>query len=437
MGDAALEDQSHHRDAQRGPDLVEDEHRTGGAGDRLARHRLVDRAHGGRAHQAHAESGGELGGGQRDLRGAGVGAGEDQGAETDEQRAGGHQPASADLVREVAGDRHADQGAQAQRGEQQAGFQDAVAVHLLVVQRQQEQEREETAAEQEHGGHAGAEALVPEQPQIEQGCGGGAQGVHGVRGEQDHTDGQPDDHLGAAEAVAAGLGQRVDERGEAGGEQRDTQGVEGHRVTTGRRVGGQHPDRQHDRGEREGDVDQEHPLPGEVVQQQPADDGPDHRAERDRYGDQAHDPADPGGPGGARDHGHHDRVDHAAAEALDDAEGDQALRVPGEGAERRADQEDRKAQQPHAFGAEPDHGPAGQRNRQGDREQIAGGHPFDGGERRVELAAQRADPDVDDRRVQVGHHPAEHHDADECEQSGIEPGRPASRRLCFRHGNSF
>ena len=80
-----------------------------------------------------------------------------------------------------------------------------------------------------------------------------------------------------------------------------------------------------------------------------------------------------------------DSTDHAAPDRVD----------PSRKRDERGD--------PHPLGAEPLDGPTGERDRHGKGEQIAGGDPLDGAERRVEVAGECVDRHVDDRRVEDRH----------------------------------
>jgi hypothetical protein len=61
------------------------------------------------------------------------------------------------------------------------------------------------------------------------------------------------------------------------------------------------------------------------------------------------------------------------------------------------------------LGAEPPGGPSGDGDHGREREHVAGGHPLDVGQRRVQVAAEAVERDVDDRRVEDRHDRA-HHD---------------------------
>jgi hypothetical protein len=133
----------------------------------------------------------------------------------------------------------------------------------------------------------------------------------------------------------------------------------------------------------------------EATERRPEDGGEDHR-----HPDDGHDPAEAGGAGGAREHHRADGHDHAAADALKDAEDDERLRRPRQAGEGRAEREEDHRGDPQALGAEAPCGPAGDRDDRSQREHVAGRHPLDVGQRRVQVAAERVEGDVDDRRVE-------------------------------------
>ena len=88
------------------------------------------------------------------------------------------------------------------------------------------------------------------------------------------------------------------------------------------------------------------------------------------------------GPGRAGHDRHAGRHDHAAAEALQHAEGDQRAGRPGHARQRRAGQEQDDRDHVEALGAEPVGGPAGERDHRREREHVAGRDPLDRRQRR-------------------------------------------------------
>ena len=252
----------------------------------------------------------------------------------------------------------------------------------------------------------------------------------------------PHDGIGEA-AVRLALGQSEDEQPEAGREQQQPVPVEPSGVGAAG-VGLEQLRRQHQRERGDRDVDVEDPAPRHRVDDQAADDRAEDRPEQHRHADHAHHPADPRRPRRLGEQGHPDRHDHAAAEALQDAEEDQRLGRPGEPAEGAADAEQRDRDHPDPLRAEALGHPARQRDHGGEREQVARRDPLDRVERRIELARQRLERDVDDRRVEDRHDHAGHDDRGDdpdlaaewlARRSGCRGG--ASHPVHFRTAGSY
>jgi hypothetical protein len=128
----------------------------------------------------------------------------------------------------------------------------------------------------------------------------------------------------------------------------------------------------------------------------------------------------------------HDRDQQPAADALHDAERDQAARRPGGAAEHGAAEEEAQREHPHSFGPEAFDRPARDRQDDRERQQIPGPHPLDRGHGRVQVAAEGVERDGDDRRVELGRDRAQQDDPGELEERRLEPvGR---WRRCGRGG---
>ena len=134
--------------------------------------------------------------------------------------------------------------------------------------------------------------------------------------------------------------------------------------------------------------------------------GREHGGDRD----DAHDAAHALGPGHVGHHELADRQDHAAADALDDAEDDELGRRPGQPAQHRPRSEEHERQQVDLLGAEAPRGPAGDRDHRRQRQHVAGHDPLDLRDRAVQLAPQRRQRDVDDRGVEDRHDRADEDD---------------------------
>ena len=167
-------------------------------------------------------------------------------------------------------------------------------------------------------------------------------------------------------------------------------------------------------------VDQEDPAPGDVVDQPAAEDRAEDRRDQHRHAEDAHHAAHPVGAG-LLGHDRHDRGhDHAAADALEDAEGDQRVGAPGRRAEGGAEHEEGERGEVDALGAEAVGGPAGRRDHRGERQGVAGDDPLDRRQRGVEVDRQPVDRDVDDRRVEDRHDRPDHDDGRDHQGVAVE-----------------
>lgn len=226
---------------------------------------------------------------------------------------------------------------------------------------------------------------------------------HDRRGEQADDGRRPPGVLGTAP------GRR---QGQAGGAERHEQAAQV--VNLGLAAAahlGDGPGGQRDDDDRDRDVYVEHPPPGEVVGEYPAEQRPDHRGDaedraeralvltaqpqRDDVGDQR------GGRHGER----------AAAQALQRAEPDQRFHVAGQAAEERADDEHEHADLKHPLAAEQVAELPRQHGRHRFGQHVRGDHPA-----HVPGAAQVPDDGRQrrghDRLVKRGQQHAEH-DGDE------------------------
>ena len=282
-------------------------------------------------------------------------------------------PGDARVARAVpagdAADEHCrDDRARAERGDQQARVEGVAAAHDLHVQRHQDQRAEHRDRVAEEDAHRGGERPVGEQTQVDQRAVGPPQGVAGERREQDDTVDQADQHPRLAGCAAlAGLGQAVDQRGQPGGEHDQPQDVQaGVRLPAG--VGGQQANGEEQGGRADRHVDEEHPAPRQVLQQQPAEDRAERRRQHRGDGHHGHRPCHPLGTRLPGEHRLPHRHEQAAADALQHPEGDEAAGRPGGAAQHRAGDEQDQRGDPDRPGAEALHRPAGDRNRHGQRQ---------------------------------------------------------------------
>ncbi len=190
----------------------------------------------------------------------------------------------------------------------------------------------------------------------------------------------------------------------------------------GRRLAQQERDQRH-REQADRTVDQKAPVPGDIVGQPAAERRPDHR--RDHHGDaeQREGLAALFRREGSRQDRLRDRHHAAAAEALQDAEQQQRLQIPGKSAQHRAHGEQRQADQEEALAAEQPGEEAAGRQGDGVGDQIGGHHPG-----RLVLADPHAAGDVGQRHVGDGG--VEHlHEGGERDHDGDQP-RIGARAAC-------
>jgi hypothetical protein len=180
-----------------------------------------------------------------------------------------------------------------------------------------------------------------------------------------------------------------------------------------------------DRHDRDRNVHDEDPLPGRAVDDDAADDRPEDRPEQDRHSHHRERASDAPRAGALRHQRKSDRDEHAAAEALQDTEGDQLARRRGQRTQRRAAGEQRDRCDPGSLGAEALRDPARDRDHDRQRQQIARRDPLDGHERGGEIPRQGVQRYVDDRRVENRHDEPERRDAGHHERRPVETTRQA------------
>ena len=318
---------------------------------------------------------------------------------------------AAQTIGQLAGERHYQRHSESLRRGQQAGVDHALMADLLPVERQQDHAAEQRGAEAEHRDRRRRERRTAVEPQIEQRT-WDMERMDNEAGHQREADQARADHPDRADGPGrADLGQAVGHQHEPARHQREpavVEALDGFGLDPRKDPeGGDHCDHA-DR-----DVDEEDPVPARVFQDQPPDRRSEDRRQHRRDGDDAHHAAHPLWPRGLGHHQLADREDHAAADALQDAECDQLAGRRGEPAEGRAGREQDQRGHVHALGAEPARRPAGDRDHGGERQQVAGHDPLDLIDRRVQFVRQGGERDVDDRRVEDRHDRADdHHRAD-------------------------
>ena len=125
----------------------------------------------------------------------------------------------------------------------------------------------------------------------------------------------------------------------------------------------------------DGQVDEEDPVPAEVVRQPAAQQRADDRGDPEDGAEEALIAASLTGREEVADDGQRDREDGACADALDAPEEDEALHRPREGRQERAQQEDADAEEQHQPAPVDVRELAVEDARDGRRQQVAGDGP--------------------------------------------------------------
>ena len=295
--------------------------------------------------------------------------------------------------------------------ERQAGLQRAVVEHVLEVERAEEERRvhpgDEEAADDARADQAAQAQDAQRHDRVRDPRLEGQEGAH-----QRDREGPEAEHLGGAPAVAGRLHDRVD-----GGHQRD--GDE-HRaepvdavLESAAVVGGDQRLAQRDRRGADRKVDEEDPVPVQRLRQRAAGEQAERAAGDGREHVGAH---RLGAVAGRRELGHHDGEDHRhrqrAADALDEAGDDQESLAGREAAERRGGREDDDAGEEHALTADQVAEAAGQQQEAAERDQKRVDDPGQVALGEVEVALDRGQRHVHDRRVEDDHElcQADHHE---------------------------
>ncbi len=210
--------------------------------------------------------------------------------------------------------------------------------------------------------------------------------------------------------MLGGADDGVDAEHQRGRDQHRAQGV-GAGPQAGAAVGGQDAQRQQGGGQAERQVDQEDPVPVQRLGEDSAEDLADRRAGRADEAEGADGTAALARLGEERDeHAEADRGGQGAADALEEAGGDQQLRAGGEGAQQRGRGEQRQAGDEHLPAADEVPEPAGQQEQPGEGDQIGVDGPGQAGGGEAEVLLDGRQGDGDDRAVQDDHqHPRAEH----------------------------
>ena len=292
----------------------------------------------------------------------------------------------------------------------QPGAEGAQAAAVLVVQRNGIQGAEEGGRGEDHDPVARAEQAVPQQPQVHDGrVRPQLDGHHG--GQQHGPGGDRRQDLRVMPAQVGSLGNAVHQQPEAEPGEQETGQVEAARLVLG---GLAQEDRaEGERGRSDRQVDVEHPAPGQLGDEQTAEDRTERGRKRGGHGEYRRGLDPLVRREHAVQHRHPDRGEHAAAGALQDPERDQLVEAGRQPAQRRSSGKQRDRGQQNPLAAVPVTEPAGRRD--GDRQahQEGDDDAVHGGRAHPEVTADGRQRDVDDRRVQDGHeHRGDEDDAD-------------------------
>ena len=341
-GQVVAEQRERERDPDRGADLAEERQVARGRSQLLEGHRVLhdDREHGERG--PDAEAGDEHPSPQGQVRRVRAQLGH-EGEADDQQR---H---SDDDHRLVAA-RAADDLPRHDRAEDQPEQerQELVArlcrtrVLDLEVERQEDDRRAEAEGREEDGHHRRREGAVAEQVERDDRLGGPALDDH-EDDEEHQADEDPAPDRRVAPVAALGEGEAEEDRDEGEDERHDAQIIDAHLPAGPTHVGQEAPDDgQGDEADR--DVDEEDPVPGELVGQKAAQ--PRSQQERDAE-DEAEESlvlAALGRGEQVTDHRQRDREERTGAKALDAAEEDELPHLLAQAGQRRPDQEQRDAE---------------------------------------------------------------------------------------------
>ena len=414
-----LQDHGDHGSAERAADLLHEARGAGCVGDPIGAQAQI----GGRRYRngQHPDAGTTYDEGAREKQLAGVQAGlrVGEGAGNREGQADQHDRPRPHTVRKATSQTASQQHAGSLWGEQQTCHQGTLAAQLLEVEGHQEHPPVDGKPGQEEQTGRRRERALPKEPQVDERFVRGVQGMEDEGDQQGETErkGNKNGAVGKA-AFCRDLGEPVDQGRHGRGEQRQSQHIEALRSPTP--VRGQAAPSPQQANYSKGNVDPEDPVPVQMADDQAADDGTEHRADERRQGGQGHRPAERAPAGRLHDEVLEDRQHQSGSGALHDSKGDQAVHVPGQAAEHRARQEQPERGKPQALATEAPHRPATDRDDHGKGQQEGRHHPLDGGDRGLQVAADRRDGYVDDREVQDRSDEADEQDGGELDERRTE-----------------
>ena len=226
-------------------------------------------------------------------------------------------------------------------------------------------------------------------------------------------DGEPDRRPGEP-AVPPGLRDRVDEGGEAGGDEHRARQVEGLHAGVAALV--EQDRRENDREHPDGDVDEEDPLPAEGVGEDPAHENSRGGAEAAHCApDTERDvPLAPFMERRGQD-GERRGSDDRRAEPLERTRRDERRLRPGQAGEERREGEDDEAAQEDPSAPEEVSRPASEEQESSEEERVRADHPLQVLLREPEIDLDRRQRDIHDGDVQ------DDHELDDAEERQCQP----------------
>ncbi len=340
------------------------------------------------------------------------------------EEADADEPAGVHLLQQQSHDGHHAHHRQAARTQHPAAQEGRVAQQGLEEDGQQGQAAVEHEAQHEEHEDGHGEGAVLHQAEVHDGPRLAQFVEHGEDQGHRRDDGEEDDEVGGEPVLALPLVQDDLQRGQAQGEDADAEVVEPRALLEGDAVEGRRILHQ-GAGEREGqeahgDVDEEDPVPAEVVRDPPAQHRPDDGRQHHAHAVDGHRLPPLLVGEGLHEDGLGDGLQAATTEPLEHAEEDQPAQRGCDAAEQRGDREDRHAGEveplpPHEAGEV-----AAQGQHHGIGHQVRGQHP--GG-----LLHRGREVPRDVRQRHVGHAGVEDlHEGRDHHREGDDPGVDAA-----------
>ncbi|MNY02906.1 hypothetical protein D3C86_1354970 [compost metagenome] len=168
-------------------------------------------------------------------------------------------------------------------------------------------------------------------------------------------------------------------------------------------------------------VDQENPVPAQILHQPTAHGRPQQGAEQPGNGDEAHDANQLRARVGAQHHQSPHRQHQCPAQALDHPRADQHAQAVGQGAQQRAEAEQQDGAEENALGAEAVGNPAGSRDQDGHGEHVGDDHRLHAQRVFGQVPGHGRQGGVEDGAVERLHEKGNRHDpGDPARGGGVE-----------------